>query len=611
MKLQRFRIQNFRCIYDSEWVDVTNPTVLIGCNDGGKTATLEALDYLFKNQMPPVNAYSYSPGSAADAEGNRPRQSSIVIETILTLGEEEKLLLQEQLLVPPGESIQIRKTFDRESSTVNTEVMSSSPLDSSLPSSVADLKIGDIRTYLASLNIDNPGGQEREPLKEALRQWLCNQPLEEKWVPVPSVLIDALPNYQIVEGGDPERTILQVLSVLYRNLLKEPAVQALLSSYQTGIDQQLKQPLEERTATLAEYVCRYLPDITEATVRPEFEVDAKLKTAPLTLVGRDGAPIDLSARGAGTRQQVNLAVFEWNADTMQVEGGPGSAHTILAFDEPDLHLDYEAQKRIYGAIESYLNKGVQILISTHSINFINRVPIECIHHYSKLAGELQSTIKCLSPDADDSDEMAFFVDQIGESMGFDNATILYERCFLAFEGQTERLALPILFKSYKQDTLLRAGIKLVNCYDAHGAIVFAKFLHKHGRPVIFMVDEDTTFNKGTRRILTTDALERAGFSIAEQVHIVRPGCFEYAFSDVIWAQVLNENEPDGGQDWSAEKIAPFRTNPRAFIDKIQEILQESSKPNIGRMLARAAINVEDIPSEIRQCFDNALAKANS
>ena len=43
MKLKRFRVQMFKCILDSGWVDVTDLTVLVGKNEAGKTALLKAL----------------------------------------------------------------------------------------------------------------------------------------------------------------------------------------------------------------------------------------------------------------------------------------------------------------------------------------------------------------------------------------------------------------------------------------------------------------------------------------------------------------------------------------------------------------------------------------
>jgi predicted ATP-dependent endonuclease of OLD family len=43
MRCQPFRIRDYKCIEDSGWVEVGSVTVLVGKNESGKTAVLEAL----------------------------------------------------------------------------------------------------------------------------------------------------------------------------------------------------------------------------------------------------------------------------------------------------------------------------------------------------------------------------------------------------------------------------------------------------------------------------------------------------------------------------------------------------------------------------------------
>lgn len=70
MKLKQFKVVNFRCLYDSGYITFTNPTVLIGCNDGGKTTTLDVLEYFFGTSSPPPEAYSYVPDAPPDQDGH-------------------------------------------------------------------------------------------------------------------------------------------------------------------------------------------------------------------------------------------------------------------------------------------------------------------------------------------------------------------------------------------------------------------------------------------------------------------------------------------------------------------------------------------------------------
>ena len=44
MKLTRVRVQNYRCVRDTEWFDIEQAkTILVGPNEAGKTAVLKAL----------------------------------------------------------------------------------------------------------------------------------------------------------------------------------------------------------------------------------------------------------------------------------------------------------------------------------------------------------------------------------------------------------------------------------------------------------------------------------------------------------------------------------------------------------------------------------------
>ena len=46
MELQRVRVQNYKCIEDSGWVDFERITCMVGKNESGKTAFLQALQKL-------------------------------------------------------------------------------------------------------------------------------------------------------------------------------------------------------------------------------------------------------------------------------------------------------------------------------------------------------------------------------------------------------------------------------------------------------------------------------------------------------------------------------------------------------------------------------------
>ena len=46
IKLTKFRVKNFRCVDDSDWINLDDIIALVGINESGKTALLNALHTL-------------------------------------------------------------------------------------------------------------------------------------------------------------------------------------------------------------------------------------------------------------------------------------------------------------------------------------------------------------------------------------------------------------------------------------------------------------------------------------------------------------------------------------------------------------------------------------
>ena len=67
MRLTQVRVQNYRCVRDTGWFDVEQAkTILVGPNEAGKTAVLEALQRI----KLPDGAKGFSDGSSSHAGGH-------------------------------------------------------------------------------------------------------------------------------------------------------------------------------------------------------------------------------------------------------------------------------------------------------------------------------------------------------------------------------------------------------------------------------------------------------------------------------------------------------------------------------------------------------------
>jgi len=91
MKLKRFCVHNFRNIVDSGWIEIEDMIALVGKNESGKTALLQAL-WKFN----PFKEHPYS----LDREWPRGRRKErsleqLVVETEFEFNDEEKAKLAE------------------------------------------------------------------------------------------------------------------------------------------------------------------------------------------------------------------------------------------------------------------------------------------------------------------------------------------------------------------------------------------------------------------------------------------------------------------------------------------------------------------------------------
>jgi hypothetical protein len=327
----------------------------------------------------------------------------------------------------------------------------------------------------------------------------------------------------------------------------------------------------------------------------------------------DGKPILLHQSGAGQRRRLSLAVYEWSQEIFK-DRSPESRQLIMAFDEPDTHLDYNAQRQILDVIKRFAQlPAVQVVVCTHSLNFIERVAIDRIVHYRLSSQSRQTNIEILSTVDHDTTEL--FLYEISKNMGLRNSVMLHERCFLAIEGPTEASALPVLFHKKFGMPLQSAGICLINGENSYGARMLVKFLNANNRMVLFLVDTDAISTDSTKKNFTPASFQTDGIDEATQVHYVGTKEFEDAFADEVWARMAQACYPKpSGVVWDVAEFTALRGNPK-FSFAIQDLIQAQanverpSKLELGFRLAQS-VTGEEIPGQVLQCFDAAYELAN-
>lgn len=610
MELIAFRASHFRSLYETDWIPFHDITVLIGENDGGKTATIEALDVLLGNRRVDTEDFSYSHGELAEAPSGTAREKELLLEARfrVTETEMEHIRAAAPLAMFEDEDLHLVRRAnlgDDGPSLGDLKVKARAPADPRLHRDKDRLRLEELRQFADERGLEVTGPRNN---KDSFIEAIINTRDQVTWdeceLEVGAAAQLGLPVFTVFPSFlDPEQVVSQGLRSVFAQEIQKEEHQGRLEEIRRGV----QEVLDGHIANLIPYVRKYRQDIADVRVTPQFDFERGYQGARLELIAGNGRPIALGKRGLGMRRQVTLAVYEWNSEVLRGRVAEETRPVVLAFDEPDLHLDYGSQRKLFDIIRGFTGSGIQVVVATHSLNFVNRVPVNKLNHYSLDSSE-RTEIEHV-PSGPDAEELFLF--QVGAGMGLENSLMFYERCFLVVEGATEMGALPSLFERHTGTTMWSEGIRLLNGKGNGGVRLFAKFLNQSRRNVVFLVDEDAKTQSGSERMFSEERLVADGFDIDGQVHFLGPREFEEAFADEVWAKVGRAFYPrEGEAEWRAAEFEQMRQETeRRFKDSLLRAFR-TDPATLGVRLAQCVESSSEIPDAIRTCFGRARQMAN-
>ncbi|WP_228828562.1 ATP-dependent nuclease [Nocardia beijingensis] len=451
--------------------------------------------------------------------------------------------------------------------------------------------------------------------KSKLQEWLTAYGREHSstrgWSGKPSGLKDRLPRIAEFEGhsADPEAAIRATLKLRFQDYVAEDDVQGRIRDLETGASDRMR--IEAKP--LADRILDRCGDIASVTVEPDVSFTGALRSATLRLERATREQVRLDHSGRGSRRRISMAVWEGTtellAETADGEEDPEAespVQVIVAYDEPDTHLDYHFQRDVMGIIRRQaMAEHVSVVVATHSMNLIDGADIRDVV-LLRLDGTRRTVIQRL-----DSAEHAEFDRDLGAiaaAVGLRNSILLQERCFLAVEGETEQLVMPILFNLAEGMSLQAAKIALWACGGNDGALRLASYLHKHGCNVMLMIDADSEHSS---RIFNDNSLTRHFGSGKEKVakYLGQKSDvdeLEELFDDETWARTANEAWPRPG-GWAPEHFAVQRDGKK-FSAAVEGMLRDysaqhpSGKPAM-LMEVVVRLNQRDaVPGELLDVF---------
>lgn len=609
MQIETFKVSGFRSLADIDDVPVRSPTILTGANDGGKTALLQALRFLLGGKQPTPEDRTWGrededPSCGLDGERHY-NELCVTGRFSLDPDEQQSLGLPAEIELHRRVGATIPATY---------EILVSVPGDPRLRDLDDNMSLEELRRRAAELTVGPEGrANAKASYIGPLRRRAAEAPMVVEWIrPAPRV-IERLPRFvefASTEAPDPEREIRSSLAAVFQSLIEDEDIVGPVRK----VENQLRDRLTIEAQALRDHIKMRCPELSEIDVVPSVSFSSGFQGVTLLAARGEDAGVGLRASGAGRRRRITLAVWEWTTKLLE-RAEAADRSVVIAYDEPDTHLDYSHQRELVDLIRAQAaHPATRILVATHSLNLIDKVDIEDVIHVTldsgrtlinRLAGGEHATIDRYLAD-------------VSAAMGLRNSVLLHERCFVAVEGSTEAQAFPILFRLATGYSLQAAGLALIAGNSNEGALKVAKFLNDHGRRIHFVIDRDSTTQRGKRKIFRPEALRAQSIS-DEQMHLVGdPDELEDLFSDDQWAATANEVWPRAdGHPWTATDFRALRGDQTiSFSDGLERMIRPASeqapsgKPGYVLAVAHRLQAREDVPQQLCTAFDRLLAIAD-
>jgi hypothetical protein len=604
VRLEIFDIQGFRSLANVRGIPLRSPTILTGQNDGGKSATLAALGFLLNGQVPTPEDHTFDrEGSAGAADTNRADSVATVrraAEVIVTGEFRLSAAEQEDLGLP--ETIHLRRRAAAGEAPVY-EVLQEVPKDEELRG-IDAMKIQELRALAASRAVEADGPATMlESWRRPVRALASAGPQVEDWTRASRDAIARLPvflSFSSREEPDPEAEVRSVLQASYQRMLEDAELVGPVRELEGEIISRLRAEAEQ----LCAHIRQRVPELTSVSAIPALSFRHGFSSVQLRAF-KGNEDVGLQQAGAGRQRRISLAVWEWTCLPRSDEDA-GQPDLVIAYDEPDTHLDYAKQRELVDLIHAQCQApGMRMIVATHSLNLIDRVDIADVVQL-RLDDKGRTIAEQLVDESHDGVDR--YLSQLSAAMGLRTSVLLHERCFLAVEGQTEEQTFPLLFRLVMGKPMQSAGIALISGSGNDGALKVTEFLIKHGRKVVFIVDADSAGNTGSSKQFNMEKLRSHGIQ-DHQVHFIgAPNELEELYSDDQWADTANAEWPrQDGRPWVAHDVAALRGGGK-FSDKLKKLIWMSahkgpaSKQEMNMKLVLRLRTADEVPEQLREKF---------
>ena len=462
MRLTTVEIRNFRCIRNLT-VDLDDTTVLIGENNSGKTAFLEAiricLERLRGRGRGPFDEYDYhlpdDESAPADAEPIEIELSFVETEAE-PWNEEVVQALADLFARDTNEqrrvTFRVTSSFDRNAGEFVTDWDFLNANGNPMPAGKASGQLNTFQRLAPPFYLS--------ALRDASRHFAAKGRFWRTF---------------LAESGIPEDDR-EALTTELANLNER-----LITAHRPLLD--VRTGLED-AGRVIEFGANEAVTI-DALPTQLFSL---LSRAQVSLASRSGARIPVERQGEGTQSLAVLLLFGAFLRSQLSDLDP-DAVPITALEEPEAHLHPSAIRSLMGIVGDLPG---QKLVSTHSGDLLASVPSSAIRRFVHADDGIEA--HRIEPGTLTPEEARKFDSHVRRTRG----ELLFARCWVLVEGETETTLLAGAAEALTLD-IERAGVRCVE-FSQTDVGMLAKVANSLGIVWYCVLDNDSGRGKYERRV---------------------------------------------------------------------------------------------------------------
>lgn len=562
MKIEEFIVKNFRSLKSVDIKFEENITCLIGENDAGKTAILDAIRV-------------FSSSYLIEEDDFHNKEEPIELELSLSNG---MRLYRRYEVTNPKKPVEI-KCFLKKDLVINEYNAIHQDLLSDKDNKLSDLseeKKSKLKGLCDKLGISCRGNAKISTILANIERVLREADDELQVTSAPYIATYHLDGKKIEYIED-------VMNELFiRDLQKKLWQQQILESEGTLRDlvqriasEEIKK-IKEKIEKVKQEIQQFHSDIHDIQISHTVEESPIPINIKVDAVDERGNKVSFRKKGDGTKRRVTMALVNY-----KLKEKTSDEVSIFLFDEPDTHLHVRAQRELMNTLLKY-SEDKQIIITTHSpfiINFLKSTQIRLV----KLRPDKTTKISSVKTDTTEG------IDRLLYSLGIENVFLFFGRKLVIVEEETTERFIRKMYMKLFNRSLEGDFIKIIrasgNTEVPKLAKVILDILRYPINKVFLVLDKDIESRKEEDPVLKlyNEIVERYPDWANANVFTVGDKEFEDSFSSGIihgaWAAYLKQQGKPIPKDWAVENIECLKQRSRTC--KYFKFSKALSKLNAG------------------------------